>query len=148
MEFEENNIAITLPKYKSEFVYFLLKDNIVVYVGQTKKQGIKRPLSHTDKDFDTIKIIYYKKEEIDFMEDYFIKKYNPIYNKMINYSKNYSMTRARNKIRQITNNDKIRVNDLKKYIKKYNIETFIEKSKLYIDLYNFEILVSKIMEEI
>lgn len=58
---EDESMVITIPKYASNLVYFLLKDNEVVYVGQTT-QGIVRPFSHRDKDFDEIKIIYCKKE--------------------------------------------------------------------------------------
>lgn len=147
MEFEENDIAITLPEYKKEFIYFLLKNNVVVYVGQTKKQGIKRPLSHNDKDYDKIKIIYYETDKIDYMEDYFIKKYKPKYNKVISYSQNYSLLRARNTLRKLINNDNITIATVKKYIKKYNIKTFKIGEKIYIDIINFKKLVKEILNE-
>lgn len=148
MEFEENDIAITLPQFKKEFIYFLLKNNVVVYVGQTKKQGIKRPLSHNDKDYDEIKIIYYETNKIDYMEDYFIKKYKPKYNKVISYSQNYSLLRARNTLRKFINNNNITIATVKKYIKKYNIETFKINEKFYIDIFNFKKLVNKILNDV
>ena len=147
MEFEENDIAITLPQFKKEFIYFLIKNNVVVYVGQTKKQGIKRPLSHNDKDYDKIKIIYYETDKIDYMEDYFIKKYKPKYNKVISYSQNYSLLRARNTLRKLINNNNITIITVKKYIKKYNIETFEIGEKMFIDIFNFKKLVNKILNE-
>ena len=54
---EDESMVTTIPKCASNCVYFLLKDNEVVYVGQTA-QGIVRLFSHRDKDFDEIKIIY------------------------------------------------------------------------------------------
>ena len=147
MKFEENDIAITLPVFKKEFIYFLLKDNVVVYVGQTKKQGLKRPLSHTNKDYDEIKIIYYETSKIDFMEDYFIKKYKPKYNKALNHNQNYSLTRIRNILRELTKKQNMTIVAVKKYIKKFNIETYTINDKIYIDEYNYKKLTKKITEE-
>lgn len=63
------------------FVYFLLYEEDVVYVGQTTA-GIQRPLNHIkDKNFNKIKIIYCSIEELGELEQKFIIKYNPIYNK-------------------------------------------------------------------
>lgn len=147
MKFEENDIAITLPQFKKEFIYFLIKNNIVVYVGQTKKQGIKRPLSHIDKNYDEIKIIYYDITDIDYMEDYYIKKYKPIYNKTISYSQNYTLLKVRNLLRKILNNNSITKATIKKYIKIYNINTFEINKKIYIDIFEFKKLVKKIGEK-
>jgi hypothetical protein len=146
VKFEEKN-AITLPKIKKQFIYFLIKNDEVVYVGQTKKQGLRRPFSHTDKDFEEVKIICYEEEKIDMMEDYYIKKYMPKYNKNLNYSENYSLMRARNKLRIITKNNKLSLTHLKKYIKKYDIETFACDDKAYIDVNNYKKLVCNIMGE-
>lgn len=112
MEFEENDIAITIPRYQDVFIYFLIKNNIVVYVGQTKR-GVARPFSHKDKEFDSIKLIYCKEEELDILEDKYITKYNPKYNKTVNNATNYSLHRARNKIRELFDNS-ITVPELKK----------------------------------
>lgn len=146
MKFEEKN-AITLPKIKKQFIYFLIKNDEVVYVGQTKKQGLRRPFSHTDKDFEEVKIICYEEEKIDMMEDYYIKKYMPKYNKNLNYSENYSLMRARNKLRTITKNNKLSITHLKKYIKNYNIKTFVIDEKTYIDVNNYKKLVYNIIGE-
>lgn len=73
------------PGIKSKiFVYFLLQDEDVVYVGQTTS-GIIRPISHlNDKVFNFIKIIYCERENLGKMEHKYILKYNPLYNKTKN----------------------------------------------------------------
>lgn len=127
MEFEENNIAITIPQYPKNFIYFLIKNNIVVYVGQTT-QGILRPFQHKDKDYDEIKIIACAKEMLDFLEDKYIEKYMPKYNQTMNSSMNYSLIRARNKIRTIFNN-KIDIRELKKIINNLKIELHVGNNR-------------------
>lgn len=121
MKFEEDN-CIELPKYQDTFVYFLLKDNEVIYVGQTVS-GIIRPLMQKKKNYDTIKIKYCSKEELDVMENDFIMKYRPKYNKMHNVLAMYSLFKAREVIRQKTGNEKFNIRDLKKIIKKLEIQT-------------------------
>lgn len=72
------------------FVYFLLFDEEVVYVGQTTA-GISRPLAHIkDKNFNKIRLIYCNTEQLGELEQKFILKYEPIYNKS-----KYLMQRSR-----------------------------------------------------
>lgn len=100
MKFLENNEnVITLPKYQESFIYFLINDGEVVYVGQTRN-GLSRPLSHRDKAFNEIKILYCSPEELDFWEDKYIQKYNPLYNKKSNYTMRWTLLRVRNYIRE------------------------------------------------
>lgn len=119
MEFKENN-AITIPRFKDIFIYFLIYENEVVYVGQTHN-GLSRPLSHKDKLFDTIKIIYCEQEQLDILENQFIMKYKPFYNKRHNYNQRYSLYKARGIIREKYNIKKFFVNDIKKIMKKLGI---------------------------
>lgn len=129
MKFAETNPdIITVTKYGDCFVYFLLKCDEVVYVGQTKN-GIARPLSHRDKDFDEIKILYCDPIELDFVEDAFIQKYKPVYNKQSNLSVRWSLLKVRNHIRQETHIKNCTIPRLKKIIRALNIQ--IEK-----DYYN------------
>lgn len=102
--------------FKSKiFVYFLIQDEEVVYVGQTTK-GIIRPISHlNDKIFNSIRIMYCETKNLGKLEHEYILKYNPLYNKTKNIynrnntvkfiSKNYSERlieyRAKNKLKQI-----------------------------------------------
>lgn len=117
---EDKNEVITIPKYESTFVYFLIKENEVVYVGQTK-QGLIRPLSHKDKDFDEIKIIYCKSENLDMCEDKYIQKYKPIYNKQNNYAIRWGLLRVRNKLREKLGSNKLTIPKLKRLLKGINI---------------------------
>lgn len=121
MKFAENEKSIiTIPKYQKCFVYFLLKKGEVVYVGQTQN-GIARPFSHTDKDYDEIKILYCDAKELDITEDKFIQKYRPIYNKQSNYAVRWGLLRVRNSIRGLTGISNYTVPRLKKVLKKLNI---------------------------
>lgn len=71
------------------FIYFLIKDQEVVYVGQTIT-GVSRPFQHKDKNYDKVKIIFTDKDKLDKMEDYYITKYNPMYNRQPNHRENWS----------------------------------------------------------
>ena len=97
MKFEEKN-SITIKDYGKCFVYFLVFENEVVYVGQTA-HGISRPLSHKDKVFDEIKIIPCYEEDLNVLEDYYIVKYKPKYNVLIN--EYYTFKQARREIGKI-----------------------------------------------
>ena len=84
MLFEEEPDLI-LDATKNYLIYFLLNDNDVVYVGQTT-QNLLRPFTHKDKIFDKIAIIYQTedKQVLNDIEEFFIKKYSPKYNKVFN----------------------------------------------------------------
>ena len=121
MKFSEvNENVITLPKYQNCFVYFLLKGGEVIYVGQTNN-GLIRPLSHRDKDFDEIKILYCSAEELDLIEDKYIQKYKPVYNKQSNYAVRWGLKRVRDSIRRQTALTNYTIPRLKKVLKKLNI---------------------------
>lgn len=92
-KFNEAN-AVTVEILESCFIYFLINDGEVVYVGQTSV-GISRPLSHKDKVFNEIKLIYCELGDLDRLEDKYIKKYDPIYNKQPNMVMNISLTKAK-----------------------------------------------------
>ena len=139
-DIKEQSDFITIPKYKNSFIYLLLKRNDVVYVGQTK-QGLIRPLSHKDKDFDTIKIKYCDTDNLDFFEDFYIKKYKPIYNKQLNYSLNWGLKRVKNLIKEKTVYSKLTLPKLKKLLKKLNIE-------IYFDEYTRQNMISSLDKDI
>ena len=120
MKFNDDKDAITVPKYQNCFVYFLLKGGEVVYVGQTKN-GIERPFSHKDKDFDEIKIIYCEETDVDAVEDGFIKKYTPDYNKQRNYFTQWSLLKVRNCIRKATGISNFTIPKLKKILRELGI---------------------------
>jgi len=124
-------------KYKRFLIYFLLKGNEVVYVGQTKR-GILRPFSHNDKVFDTIKILHCNEEDLCVLEDRYIDKYKPKYNKTINLASNYPLKKARNLIRGFTGNADFSVTDLKLIIKKLDVKTVVVDCNVYIKQSDFE----------
>lgn len=147
MIFEENEISETLKVYGNVFIYFLLNKNDVVYVGQTKK-GIVRPLSHRyDKIFDTIKFIYCEENELDYLEDKYILKYKPKYNKTVNIISNYSLQRTRDKIRKLCNNNNITIRTIKKLLIDIDVKPFEFNGILYIKNEEFEKLFIHIKKE-
>ena len=84
--------------YGKVFIYFLCKEKEVVYVGQTR-QGLYRPFSHTNKDFDEIMICQCEEEDLDYMENEFILKYKPKYNNSLNLNCRYTIKMAMEKIK-------------------------------------------------
>ena len=128
---EDNKQIITIKNIKESFIYFLIKDENVVYVGQTNN-GLFRLFSYYDKDFDKVMIMLCKSNELDITEDLYIKKYKPIYNKKNNYKINYNLMRVRNIIRKKYNKQKFSIPSLKKILLKLDItinEDYYTKSK-------------------
>lgn len=64
-------------------IYFLLKEMEVVYVGQSSR-GMVRCYEHHDIDFDSLTFIKCEKEQLNYLEDFYIAKYLPKYNKRFN----------------------------------------------------------------
>ena len=122
MKYDENDNFYIIQKISDCFVYILLKNNEVVYVGQTSV-GLSRPYSHNDKDFDSIGIFYCDKDKLDLVEDNFIKKYAPKYNKQVNYNCNYSLNKVRTLIRENTDIKNFNLVDFKKIAKSLEIKT-------------------------
>ena len=69
------------------FIYFLLKDNNLVYVGKSNNGILGRISSHIkDKDFDSAYYVASSSEELlDEYEKKYIIKYKPKYNKNVFY---------------------------------------------------------------
>ena len=72
-----------IPKdSNNSIIYFLIKEDRIVYVGKSKN-GISRILTHiksNDKDFDSYHYIQVDKIEFDFLESEYIREFNPYYN--------------------------------------------------------------------
>jgi len=63
-------------------IYFLIKDDIIVYVGQTRNSE-SRIYSHfndASKDFDSYSFIPYNEDELNDMEAYYVATLNTKYN--------------------------------------------------------------------
>jgi hypothetical protein len=73
----EDSVPIdTLPR-----IYFLINDNSVVYVGQTRSI-LQRIGNHTkDKQFSRVATFVVDETRIDYIEDVNILYHNPVYNK-------------------------------------------------------------------
>ena len=100
MKFNEPGKDIkSFPNVSDSLIYFLLDGEDVVYVGQTH-HGLRRPFQHFDKDFTEIKFFHCPPEELDYWEDCYIQKYQPIYNKQCNYKMRWGLYRIRNQIRK------------------------------------------------
>lgn len=63
-------------------VYFLINDGEIVYVGQSKL-GLSRVYQHRDKVFDGVYYIPVKADMLDTVENYYILKFKPKYNKTL-----------------------------------------------------------------
>jgi hypothetical protein len=100
MRFSEtgNNIK-TVPNITDSLIYFLLDDDEVVYVGQTR-QGLRRPFQHFDKKFTEVKVFSCPPQELDYWEDCYIQKYDPFYNIQSNYKIRWGLYRVRKQIRK------------------------------------------------
>ena len=74
---------------KETFVYFLLKNKEVVYVGQTINglNRIKQHFIENKKDFDDYKTVSCIRAKLNELENYYIIKYQPKYNKILNHEK-------------------------------------------------------------
>lgn len=84
MKFEEDNF-IDLTNVPLVFVYLLTLKDEVVYVGQTTK-GLSRcyhHIFHSEKVFDNIQVFPCDEVDLDYFESFYIIKYNPIYNKIL-----------------------------------------------------------------
>lgn len=82
MKFQEKNAKKYLRKQTRKeqgYIYFLMDKDEVVYVGQTRF-GISRPLSHTDKEFDSFYMKKCRLSVLDKRETQMILKYQPKYN--------------------------------------------------------------------
>lgn len=92
MVFEEKNAKFyelkKLHPVSHGYIYFLMQGNEVVYVGQTRV-GISRPLTHTDKKYDSFYIKKCPLKLLDKKEREMILKYKPIYNNGYNNDKTY-----------------------------------------------------------
>lgn len=80
-------------------VYFLIKDNTIVYVGQTTK-GLFRVNQHIyDKDFDSYFFLECKLNELNSIETQYIIMFKPKYNKT--YGNIYTLNQIKNTLKRL-----------------------------------------------
>ena len=77
-------LYIALKQVKYNLVYFLKRNDKIVYVGKSTNI-FSRLNSHNDKSYNKVCIQYYNTpEECSYAEDHFILKFKPQYNKSVN----------------------------------------------------------------
>lgn len=98
MKFEEKDF-IDLTNIPTTFIYFLVQNQNVVYVGQTTK-GLSRVYEHlSSKQFSNIYVIPCDKSDLDYLEDFYIFKYAPIYNKQPNRECRFALSKVIRKLK-------------------------------------------------
>lgn len=135
MEFKEKfDYSYDLKNTCFSCIYFLLDKGEVCYVGQSSR-GLIRALSHTkDKDFDEIKIISTKKENLDKKEAFYILKYNPKYNGSLPYYISIKTIKRR----LIDIDVRVRINEIFKFIKANVNKFYYYKGGQYISPQDLE----------
>lgn len=130
MRFEDFDFDNCHVLYKrqlfTDYIYFLIKNEEVVYVGQTSK-GLCRIYQHLDnKDFDKIYLLWVKdKNELNKLELFYILKYKPFYNKSYKVANTMvSLKKVRNYLRDILRKDSLTVVDVRKILNQYKIKIF------------------------
>ena len=76
------------------FVYFLIKDDEIVYVGQTVDFG-QRLIQHSNKDFDRYNLIMVDEDDVDIIESAYIHFINPKINADMSYHSSKFKTREK-----------------------------------------------------
>ena len=104
-------------------IYFLINNDEVIYVGQTKN-GLKRILQHGDKFFNKYSFIEKPIEALDYWEDYYIMKYQPKYNNSYNHNR-LSLNSAYNQLKYY----------VKSYINMFEFPEYIEKKGIEIKMF-------------
>lgn len=137
MKYLENS-DFSFPKLNNCFVYFLVDKEEVVYVGKTT-QGIVRPLSHKDKNFERIEIVFVDKKNLDEEEGKYILKYLPKYN--FAASGYFSLQSVKKKIRELTGK-RINLWDIKSQANKQNVNLMKFGKLFYVSPHDCEILIS------
>lgn len=140
MKFEESEY-MDLTDTPTIFIYFLISDDEVVYVGQTRR-GLSRVYSHVyDKQFTKIYIIECDETELDYWEDFYIFKYKPKYNKRPNFKCNFSIAKLVHKINSTYKNGvfdyKVTKTKVKKMITELNIVPREYENELYISIEDY-----------
>ena len=104
------------------YIYFLIKDNEIVYVGQTSNLWQRMSAHNKDKEFNYIYFEKIDKLDANYIENYYIIKFLPKYNKKLNANE-YCLTFKELRKLFYCLYKKIITNwDIKKYL--YDIKTF------------------------
>jgi hypothetical protein len=79
--FIQNGKELLFELKNKAYIYFLIHNDNIVYVGQTYSLATKRPYAHTDKIYDKIMVYpLIDDSQLNALESYLIYKLNPKYN--------------------------------------------------------------------
>lgn len=95
MKFEETGNVLTLDKTSKHFIYFLLQNGSVIFIGIVQND-FSEIYKHDNENYDAIKVLPCPAELLEAEESRLIEKYKPIYNRevwrKINEFPNYSVS--------------------------------------------------------
>lgn len=131
---------------EDNLIYFLLRNDIVVYVGMTT-MGLTRPFSHLDKDYDTVTYQEHgllSDEELLSLERHYIIKYKPIYNKNILSLQFTSALSVRDLVRKKKNDNNYNLRDLRKDLSVNGYKVFKIGKRNYVETEIVEEFISGI----
>lgn len=70
-----------VPEFRGSFIYFLIRDEKIVYVGKTSSLGARVGSHHRSKKFDSARYVHWDaSEHVDLTEQAFIRYFQPEYN--------------------------------------------------------------------
>ena len=114
------------------FVYFLKKNDEIVYVGSTNN-GFSRPLSHVGfKDFNGIEIIECNPSELLEIESYYICNIKPRYNKHPGIGKYISINEAK-RVSKLIIGDFMTMRLTKSIIENHGVQSVVFQNIVYVD---------------
>lgn len=145
MKFEEKDF-IDLTNIPTTFIYFLVQNQNVVYVGQTTK-GLSRVYEHlSSKQFSNIYVIPCDKSDLDYLEDFYIFKYTPIYNKQPNRECRFALSKVIRKLKDKYNSINITKRKLNLILQKLDITPVKFNGIYYIKTEEYYIIENAIDE--
>lgn len=146
MEFEEWDNTCSVPVINRPIIYFLMDEEEVVYVGQSKI-GLSRPFSHRDKQYTKLQVLECEEKDLDYLESKYIQKYKPKYNTHVGQFW-FSFQRARNTVRKDTELKSFNLTDLRFLIKKMEINTEVFDNLLYLTNNDMRRIISFIQQNV
>lgn len=143
MRFEESG-CIKVEEPGECLIYFLLDHGEVVYVGQTRA-GISRVFQHADKQHDEAYVLPCSRGDLDVLENTYIWKYMPKYNKQPNNVESVSIARMKRMLRdamsELGSNRYVTVLNVKKAIRLLGIGTRTLNGVVYVDAGDVEPII-------
>ena len=123
---------------KIGFVYFLFKDDVIVYVGQSRNHPIARVIQHCkDKVFDEYSYIPVPKKKMTYYEAKYIYEYEPKYNQVFpSRGCNFDVIEVET---DFLGKDELR-KEIMKYCKKHQCDYLLRQKNLpeHLSVFNVE----------